>query len=107
MEFEILNHGIDNPQYFQGCGVYGTEFEHIATGCGESELEALDDALEQIAQTAPDRFTERLELAILEQYGKPSEDQIPWEEYGVEFNDDGELTDYPDLYYYISIRYNV
>lgn len=113
LQFEVVNHGIDNPQYFQGCGVYGTEYQYVDTGCGHSEASALDDALEQIAQATPDGFAERLEDAILEQYGKPSEDQIPWEEFGVEFNDDGdpidddgELTDYPDLYFYISIRYN-
>lgn len=47
--YEFINHGIENEQYFQGCGVSFTEFEDVATGIGNNYHEALDDALESLA----------------------------------------------------------
>lgn len=47
--FEIVDHGIDHAQYFQGCGVSHTKFAEVATGCGDNPAEALADALEQLA----------------------------------------------------------
>ena len=49
-EFEIVSHGIDGEQYFQGCGVAFTAFDDVATGIGDTEQEALSDALELLAQ---------------------------------------------------------
>ena len=48
-DFEILDHGIDHSQYFQGCGTSFTEFTDVATGIGSSQREAFDNALEQLA----------------------------------------------------------
>lgn len=47
-EYEIINHGIHHPDYFQGCGI--SKFTDIATGTGCSESQALEDALDQLAQ---------------------------------------------------------
>lgn len=47
--FEIIDHGIEGSQYFQGCGTAFSKFDHAVTGAGENALEAFDDALEQIA----------------------------------------------------------
>ena len=47
--FEIVDHGINHAQYFQGCGVSYTKFKDVATGCGDTPSEALADALEQLA----------------------------------------------------------
>jgi hypothetical protein len=47
--FEIVDHGIDNSQYFRGCGVSSTKYTNVATGCGDNPSEALNDALEQLA----------------------------------------------------------
>ncbi len=41
-EFEIVDHGIEHEQYFQGCGVSLTEFTDVATGIGNDAEEALD-----------------------------------------------------------------
>ena len=49
-EFEIVNHGIDGEQYFQGCGVTFTPFDDVATGIGDTEKEALEDAIDLLAQ---------------------------------------------------------
>ena len=48
--FEIVDHGIDHAQYFQGCGVSHTKFSDVATGCGDNPAAALSDALETLAQ---------------------------------------------------------
>lgn len=49
-DFEILDHGIDNPDYFPGCGVSFTPFSACYTGIGDSAAEALNDALDSMAQ---------------------------------------------------------
>lgn len=49
-DFEIVDHGLENPQYFQGCGVSFTEFVTCSTGIGDNPAEALDDALDSLAQ---------------------------------------------------------
>lgn len=46
--YEVIVHGFDHSQYFQGCGVAYTQFTEVATGCGGSPKEAGLDALEQI-----------------------------------------------------------
>lgn len=53
-DFEILDHGLEHSQYFQGCGIADPGSEHwedCATGIGDNPREALDDALEQLAQS--------------------------------------------------------
>ena len=50
VEFEMVDHGIENSQYFQGCGLSHTDYDDIATGIGNDPAEAIDDALESLAQ---------------------------------------------------------
>jgi hypothetical protein len=47
---KIIDHGWWSPDYFPGCGVVGTQYDHVVTGCGTSYMKALDDAMEQAAQ---------------------------------------------------------
>lgn len=49
-EWQILDHGREHEQYFQGCGTAFTKYEHVATGIGDDAREALDDATESVAQ---------------------------------------------------------
>ena len=49
-EYEVIDHGFDGEQYFQGCGTSFTEFDDVATGIGDNSREAFDDALESLAQ---------------------------------------------------------
>ena len=49
LDFEIIDHGVEHEQYFQGCGVAFTKFDDCATGIGDSLYEALEDAAEQLA----------------------------------------------------------
>lgn len=50
--FEVLNHGANHSQYFNGCSSYG--FQHVVTGCGSTSKEAYNDAIEQIASWVDD-----------------------------------------------------
>lgn len=81
-EYQVLDHGVENSQSFQGCGVAYTRFEEIATGCGSSAKEAMEDALENLAQ-------------------------MEWETDSIE-NDLSEKTSVPedseDCYHYVSVR---
>jgi hypothetical protein len=54
LKYEWVLHGIDGEQYFPGCGVSWTEFDHCVTGIGDTEREAGDDALDQAAQQGLD-----------------------------------------------------
>lgn len=49
-DFEIINHGPEHEQYFQGCGVSFTKFDECYTGYGWNAKDAYEDALEGMAQ---------------------------------------------------------
>ncbi len=49
-EYEILDHGVWSDQEFQGVGVAFTRWDEVALGCGYTPAEALEDALEQLAE---------------------------------------------------------
>ncbi len=49
--YEILRHGVEHSDYFQGCGVSFTDFDHVVTGIGDTEKEAFEDALEQLCMS--------------------------------------------------------
>ena len=93
VEFEVIDHGIENSQYFQGCGLSHTDFEDIATGCGNNPAEAIDDALEQLA--CGSWHVEGMEARILSQEF-PRKRRLPCKP-SVPARAD-------DCYYYISIR---
>lgn len=57
---DVESHGVDNSQYFQGAGVAFTDFDDCATGVGNSEREALADALESLAQSGEWEFRPEL-----------------------------------------------
>lgn len=71
VDYEIVDHGIVNSQYFQGCGTVFTQYKHCATGIGDDFREAVDDCLEQLAMK--DYETEGMEERISRDYldGKP------------------------------------
>jgi len=48
MKTTITNYGIEYPQYFQGHS--SLEFDHSVLGYGQSENEAFQNALEQMAE---------------------------------------------------------
>lgn len=96
VDFEIVDHGIDNCQFFQGCGVNFTEYTDVATGIGMDFAEAIDDCLENLAQM--DYETADMDKRILDMvrkcYGKCSLPKRP--AVTSKYNE--------DCYYYVSIR---
>lgn len=94
-EFELVDHGIEHEQSFQGCGVAFTDYEDIATGIGNDPAEAVDDALESLTQN--DWDVDGMEKRILKQE-LPRKRKLPTKprvkmKYGWE-----------DFHYYVSIR---
>ena len=75
-EYELIDHGVEHSQFFQGCGVSLTKFTDIATGYGENPAEAINDALEQLAGYGYD--VDELERRILEDEG--------WKEFPIDPN---------------------
>jgi hypothetical protein len=49
-DYEIINHGPEHEQYFQGCGVAFTDFDIVSTGIGDNAKEAYEDAVEMLYQ---------------------------------------------------------
>lgn len=49
-DHEVIRHGKMASDYFQGCGVALTHYTHVATGIGSDDDEALEDAIEQLAE---------------------------------------------------------
>lgn len=93
--FEILDHGIEHSQYFQGCGVSHTPYTDVATGIGDTPGEALDDALEQLAQN--DWDVEPVER---------SDDAKPFKVSIAYAHNDCDLRDHDDceLHYHVSVH---
>lgn len=101
--YEIIRHGVDGSQYFQGCGTCFTDFDFVQTGIGSTEKEAFDDALECIAtsESFTDGTFERIEKEV-------SESEI-WDERDVQDvigASDEDMED-SECYWHVSIRYNV
>jgi len=73
-EFEIVDHGIEHPDYFQGCGTSFTRFDDVATGIGECPADAIDDAIESLAENWN---VDSLESRILAEIGKKTLPRSP------------------------------
>ena len=50
-EYSIEFKGIEYPDYFQGVGVSGTDWDNVYVGVGDTYAEAYDDAVENCAQS--------------------------------------------------------
>jgi len=98
---EVVDLGVQVADYFQGFGVSFTPFSDCVVGNGNSPREALEDALEQIANNGVD--TTEMEQEIRKTYPDFYEaaGSQTVEEISADWNEDG-----TDRYYYIGIRYN-
>ncbi len=92
-KYEIVNHGVEHAQYFQGCGTCGTPFKQVVTGCGMNAVAAYLDAREQVYVN--DDNAERFNLP-LHPRGINAKDKVP-----MKYQYDKES----EMYYYVSIRY--
>ena len=101
-DYEIIRHGVDGSQYFQGCGTCYTSFDNVQTGIGRTEKEAFEDALECIAtsESFADGTFERLE--------READESEDWDERDVQEvigASDEDMED-SECYWHVSIRYN-
>jgi len=94
--FELIDHGIEHSQYFEGCGVAFTGFTHVVTGIGDTPAAAIDDCLEQIAQAGFE--TEGMEARIIEQEA--------WEALPTTPDRQAIYGSIEEVYYHVSIRWN-
>ena len=65
----VVDHGLENSQYFQGHGVSFTSFDTTFTGVGDTFYDALEDALEQLHMTEDKVDTEAVETLLKEELG--------------------------------------
>lgn len=87
--YQIVDHGIEHEQYFQGCGVSYTEYEDCYTGIGQTLWEALDDALDIMATEEKYEYNSNPELiAEIDNANNVVSYDVDWE----------------DHWYYASIR---
>ncbi len=89
-EYEIINHGVDHAQYFQGCGTYFTQYDEAHTGSGDNAKDAYEDAVESIATSGWD-----VSSLPTRPRGINKKDRVPAAYYKDEEN---------EMYYYVSIR---
>jgi hypothetical protein len=97
IEYELVDHGIEHSQYFQGCGTSGTPFDVAVTGIGNNPAEAIEDCLEQVATIGIDVDAEALEAQILA--------DNEWKEFPTEPAVEDADED-SELHYHVSIRLN-
>jgi len=77
-DYEIIDHGMEYSQYFQGCGIAFTNFTDVATGIGHGAKEAGEDALTLLANNEWDVESNILLLKDVErlkgEISRPQED---------------------------------
>lgn len=114
-DYEVVDHGIEHSQYFQGCGTSFTHYDNVVTGIGDDFAEAFEDCLEQMAQQYSDVDYEATEKLMLQESGEavwPTEPSVTEhvKEFVEDENDEEAADDYMEdceLHYHVSIRYNL
>lgn len=84
-EYEIINHGTEHAQYFEGCSTNATSYTASYTGYGHTPQEALEDALDQLSMDGYETDT------ITDTLSKKS--QLP-----------DNMPENSELHHYVSIR---
>ena len=89
--FEIINHGWDNSQYFQGCGTSYSDFDNVVTGAGYTAKDAYEDATEQIYMS----------------FNNADKLKLPKRPKGINAKNHVPAKADEDCYWYVSIRFNL
>lgn len=97
-DFEIINHGIEGEQYFQGCGVAFSKFKNVVTGIGNTEKDALVDAMEQIDESEFGGMPNEIVVAMVNANDKDTVQSS--------LNLTDEEAEDCSSYFYVSIRWN-
>ena len=98
-DYEIVDIGVEHPEYFAGIGIAFTKFSKYAVGVGESPAEALEDCLELVALMGYD--ADELAARIAAEYGRLSDEPAE----GVSALADEQLF-YEGPLYHVAIRWN-
>lgn len=101
LRYEIVNHGVDAPDYFPGIGVVFTPYDHVVIGAGDSFNDALNDAINSMAQN--ENLSDGVYNAIYEQNKLPEDED---RDTCIE-EEENEGNDGKELLYYVGIRYTV
>lgn len=118
-EFELVDHGICDSSFFQGCGVSFTPYSECTTGVGSNADEALDNLCEMVAQMGYDTdpigsagflWGEDLKDRILADAGIESAPTTRvCDDCGCRDSDDDDLASACDIcerHYFLSLRWN-
>jgi hypothetical protein len=97
-EYEVIDHGIMAPDFFQGCGVSHTNFDVCFTGNGNTAYDALDDATEGAAQDGWDI------RRIKNEFDPNSPDDVDAAVREANPDMDEDDIEASDIYYYVSLR---
>lgn len=92
VDFDVVFHGAEFADYFQGCGTSFTPYNNVVTGVGDCEIGAFDDALELMCAECDN---EELIKAIVGMYEEKLSDEC------IDYSDD--FDEFPQ--YRISIRW--
>lgn len=101
IEYELLDHGIEHDQYFQGCGTAFTNFDCVITGNGDNFAEAIEDCLDQIANSYSE---EEINVDLLEKQILEDEEL---EKFPIFPSVSNTYQEDNDMYYYVSLRFNL
>lgn len=96
-EFEVVDLGIEHPDYFQGFGVSYTNFNYCCYGIGNDAVDAFDDACEQMSQCCDCIGLDDTYSDMLERYPDFRNKQLVAE---------SEVEPGSESYYHIGIRWN-
>ena len=102
--WEIVRHGIEYPDYFQGCGTAFTDYKHVQTGIGAYEQEALFDALDSMSMMF-DWDDDSLSEIVNEDISSNKYTTLDYLKDNLPADCDIENAD--SAWYYVSIRFNV
>jgi hypothetical protein len=99
-KWQVIDHGIEHSQYFQGCGTAFTEYDQCVTGIGAHFAEAYDDACDMLAQSEPNTVDfNKLDKDTIEQFGT-TKGTLPKRPCVTSKHGD-------ECYYHVSIRYTL
>jgi len=101
-DYQITDYGIENADCFQGHGTAFTRYEHCTLGCGDCYRDALEDALEQAAQTGYD-----VEIEVSDSPTQPAlNSDSAWEYHCQHCEEEDHENCESNLYYYVGLRWN-
>ncbi len=106
-DFTVESLGVDSPSYFPGYGTAFSDYDFSTYGIGDTEEEALEDCLENMAQSAGFDWDEDTEKRIRAAFGDCDgsttvAEELGWtEEEAEEVYDSGE-----GCYFHVGIKWN-